>query len=185
MSRVGTRAFPYRVVLLLVLALLLVGYFGSHAPGTAVDEAMKANRAVSTFAARDDHYFDAMDGGLQLTPEQRKGRITWLLWTGGNDSFWDVLARSLDSIIAALSARFDVRLKSPLAANDRVTRSYTGSLHSIMRRLLDGCDFVIATRQNGSVESITVFRRSHTGAADSLPVFWTRIEPRGTLGFAN
>lgn len=92
---------------------------------------------------------------------------------------------SLDSIIAALSARFDVRLKSPLAANDRVTRSYTGSLHSIIRRLLDGYDFVIATRQNGSVESITVFRRSHIVAADSLPVFWTRIEPRGMLGFAN
>ena len=94
MSQAGIRAFPYRVVLVLLLALLLVGYFGSHAPGTAVDEATKANRAVSTFAARDDHYFDAMDGGAQLTAEQRKGRIGWLLWTGGNDRFWDAIARS-------------------------------------------------------------------------------------------
>jgi len=94
MHETDAQRFPYRVVIVLLLALLLVGYFGSHALGPALDEAAKANRAIASFAGQDERYFDAMDGGVALTPEQRKGRITWLLWTGGNDRFWDVLARS-------------------------------------------------------------------------------------------
>ena len=94
MLQIGTRAFPYRVVFILLVALLFVGYLGSCALGIAVDEATKVGRTVSSFASQDERYFDAMDAGVELTPEQRKGRISWLLWTGGNDRFWDALARS-------------------------------------------------------------------------------------------
>jgi hypothetical protein len=97
---------------------------------------------------------------------------------------------SLNNIITALGARFDVRLNAPLAEDIRVDRHYTGSLRHIMKRLLDGYDYVLATRQNGNLESmdITVFRRSNTAAtaaANPLPVVRTLIEPRGMVGFAN
>jgi hypothetical protein len=93
----------------------------------------------------------------------------------------------LNDIIAALGARYDVRLKSPLAVNVRVGGYYTGSLHYIIRRLLAGYDFVLAIRQNGRVESIdiTVFGRSNTAAANSQPVFRPPSEPPAMTGFTN
>jgi hypothetical protein len=84
----------------------------------------------------------------------------------------------LNDIIAALGARFDVRLKSPLAVNVRIDGNYAGSLHYIIRRLLDGYDFVLAIRQDGTVESIEVFGRSSTAAAKS-------DRPRTMVGFTN
>jgi hypothetical protein len=38
-------------------------------------------------------YFAAMDDGLALTPEEIRGRNTWLMWTAGDEAFWDYLAR--------------------------------------------------------------------------------------------
>jgi hypothetical protein len=58
-------------------------------PGTVLDEAKKVGRAPNSFPAADEDYFHDMDGGLQLTPEEVKGRNTWNVWTGGNDKFWD------------------------------------------------------------------------------------------------
>lgn len=37
--------------------------------------------------------FHAMDGGIQLSEAEIKGRNAWLLWTAGNDAFWDKVAR--------------------------------------------------------------------------------------------
>ena len=34
-----------------------------------------------------------MDGGGKLTSEEVQGRNTWIVWTGGNDRFWDELSR--------------------------------------------------------------------------------------------
>jgi len=34
-----------------------------------------------------------MDGGIGLTSDQIKGRNTWNLWTGGDEQFWDRMAR--------------------------------------------------------------------------------------------
>ena len=31
------------------------------------------------------------DGPVALSPEEIQGRNTWLVWTAGNDRFWDVL----------------------------------------------------------------------------------------------
>ena len=38
-------------------------------------------------------YFAAMDDGVALSPEQVRGRNTWLMWTAGDEAFWDYLAR--------------------------------------------------------------------------------------------
>src|ERR1700744_1928635 len=38
-------------------------------------------------------YFSAMDDGVALKPDEVRGRDTWLIWTAGNEAFWDYLAR--------------------------------------------------------------------------------------------
>ncbi len=50
---------------------------------------MAAGRAAQSFPAADEDYFHDMDGGLALTPDEIKGRNMWLVWTGGNDRFWE------------------------------------------------------------------------------------------------
>src|ERR1043165_5612613 len=37
--------------------------------------------------------FKPMDGGLDLSPEEIKGRNTWNLWCAGDEQFWDRIAR--------------------------------------------------------------------------------------------
>jgi hypothetical protein len=61
------------------------------APGTVLDEARRAERMESSFPAADENYFKDMDGGLELTTNEVKGRNNWIVWTGGNDRFWDHL----------------------------------------------------------------------------------------------
>src|ERR1700761_2754628 len=53
------------------------------------DEAAKASRGVESLPVADEDYFKAMDGALPLTSDEVKGRNTWIVWTGGNDRFWD------------------------------------------------------------------------------------------------
>ncbi len=37
--------------------------------------------------------FKPMDGGIELSTDEIKGRNTWNLWCGGNEQFWDRMAR--------------------------------------------------------------------------------------------
>lgn len=83
---------------LLIFAFILMSLLslsgcisGKPRPGTVLDEAMQAGRAASTFPAADEDYFHDMDGGIALTPEEVKGRNTWIVWCGGNDRLWDKL----------------------------------------------------------------------------------------------
>jgi hypothetical protein len=55
------------------------------------DEALVAGRTADTFTAAPEDYFHDMDGGVALTPDEIKGRNTWIVWTAGNDRLWDVL----------------------------------------------------------------------------------------------
>jgi hypothetical protein len=59
--------------------------------GTVLDEARKANRPISSLGPADEDYFHEMDGGIELSADEIKGRNMWLVWTGGNDRFWDRL----------------------------------------------------------------------------------------------
>ncbi len=80
-------------------ALALLGggaylYFtlqGEPKPGTVLDEAMTAGRDAASFPAADEDYFHDMDGGVALTPDEVKGRNTWVVWSAGNDHLWDTL----------------------------------------------------------------------------------------------
>jgi hypothetical protein len=63
-------------------------------PGTVLDEALQAGRLTNSFPAADEDYFHGMDGSPALSPDEIKGRDTWIVWSGGNDRFWDKLSES-------------------------------------------------------------------------------------------
>ena len=63
-------------------------------PGTVLDEAMRANRTAESFPAADEDYFRDMDGARRAsTRDEVQGRNMWIVWTGGNDRFWDRISR--------------------------------------------------------------------------------------------
>src|SRR5579884_3260805 len=79
--------------LLAILAVAVVwGTLVSASP--ALDEARRANRTATSFRAADEDYFQDMDSGIALSPAEIRGRNTWIVWTGGNDRFWDLISRS-------------------------------------------------------------------------------------------
>ena len=49
-----------------------------------------------------------MDGGIALTDNEIKGRNTWLLWTAGDQTFWDRMARQafgLSDLLKTIDSR--------------------------------------------------------------------------------
>ena len=95
------RARPILIILVVVLVIVAIGAVvysrikpDKPEPGTVFDEARVAQRAAASFPAADEDFFHDMDGGMQLTPEEIKGRNTWLVWTGGNDRFWDKMVNA-------------------------------------------------------------------------------------------
>jgi hypothetical protein len=75
----------------LIAALLFAACGRAPAPGTVKDEALTVGRMADSFPAADENYFKEMDGGVDLTANEVKGRNNWIVWTGGNDRFWDDL----------------------------------------------------------------------------------------------
>ncbi len=65
---------------------------GTPRPGTVLDEARQANRSVESFPAADEDYFHDMDSAVPLSTDEVKGRNNWIVWTAGNDRFWDTLS---------------------------------------------------------------------------------------------
>ncbi len=49
---------------------------------------------AASFPQADEDFFHDMDNGVQLTTDEVKGRNMWLVWTGGDDRFWDQVTRS-------------------------------------------------------------------------------------------
>ena len=60
-----------------------------HGPARFSTRRVQAGRDAASFPAAGEDYFHDMDGGVALTPDEIKGRNIWLVWTGGNDRFWD------------------------------------------------------------------------------------------------
>ena len=57
--------------------------------GPALDEAAEAKFDEAKFVHAGENYFKDMDNALPLTADEVKGRNMWIVWTGGNDRFWD------------------------------------------------------------------------------------------------
>jgi len=62
-------------------------------PAGPPDEAQLAHRDVASFPQAKEDYFHDMDNGVPMSPEEVQGRNMWLIWTGGNDRFWDKVTR--------------------------------------------------------------------------------------------
>ena len=95
----STRGRTIGAALLLVLAVGGAAFYvwvrkGAVplAAGHVLDEALVAGRDAATFPAADEDYFHDMDGGVPLTPDEVRGRNTWIVWSAGNDRFWDGLS---------------------------------------------------------------------------------------------
>ena len=74
----------------------------SPEPGTVKDEALTVGRNTESFPAADEDYFKAMDGAVELTANEIKGRNNWIVWTGGNDRFWDHLVAKSFGVVDLL-----------------------------------------------------------------------------------
>jgi len=61
-------------------------------PGTVLDEAKAAGVGPEKLTAAADDYVHDIDGGIALSPAEIRGRNTWIIWTGGNDRFWDIIS---------------------------------------------------------------------------------------------
>ena len=62
-------------------------------PGSVQDEALRSGRQAASFPAAPEDYFHDMDKGVALTAGEIKGRNMWIVWTGGNDRFWDQMSK--------------------------------------------------------------------------------------------
>lgn len=61
----------------------------------------------------------------------------------------EVQDASLDEVMGALAASFDLRYRSPESLTRRVTGTYEGPLQQVVARLLDGYNFVVRTGSEG------------------------------------
>ena len=79
------------VFLALVLGLTLTTGCAILRP-PAKDEAKSLGKSPADFPQTAVDMFREMDGGITLTEDEIKGRNTWMIWTAGNQAFWDYLA---------------------------------------------------------------------------------------------
>jgi hypothetical protein len=72
-------------------------------------------RAPKDFPELAVDVFKPMDGGIELSADEIKGRNTWNLWCGGNEQFWDRVAKEglglFDLLKTIDSRRRDMRFK--------------------------------------------------------------------------
>jgi hypothetical protein len=78
----------------MLTVMLILGCDLRQGSGPILDEAQRAGRTEASFPAAADDYFHDMDGGVALTPQEIAGRNTWLVWSGGDDRFWDTMTAS-------------------------------------------------------------------------------------------
>src|SRR5262245_25640055 len=77
---------------LLGLAALAAGR--CHPAARVLDEARLANRDADSLPAAGEDYLHDMDGGAPLSADEIKGRNNWVVWSGGNDRFWDGISQT-------------------------------------------------------------------------------------------
>jgi hypothetical protein len=82
------------VALVACVAILVSCCDSSPRSGQVQDEAKRAGRDAASFPAATEDYFHDMDNGVALTPSEVAGRNMWIVWTGGDDRFWDAMTIS-------------------------------------------------------------------------------------------
>jgi len=77
-------------------------YFAGCSKKNIVDEAMAAGKTPADFPQITADVFHSMDGGIQLSPQEIMGRNAWILWSAGNDRFWDTAAQDSFGLVDLL-----------------------------------------------------------------------------------
>jgi hypothetical protein len=91
---VGVRNSVVRLAAACTLAIALAGCGDKAAKDEAAIAGIGEKQLVhAAVTGASDDYFRDMDGGLALDPAERNGRIMWLVWTGGDDHFWDDMVK--------------------------------------------------------------------------------------------
>ena len=90
-SLLRTRSLGAALVGLCVAALTIVSWRQEPHPP---DEAKAEGYSAADFPEVAADLFQPMDGGIALSADEIKGRNSWLLWTAGNQAFWDQVART-------------------------------------------------------------------------------------------
>jgi len=83
------KRFTAIVLIVLLAVILAIREWRRPTP----DDAKLSGKTAADYPQTATRAFDAMDGGFHLTDDQVKGRNTWLFWTGGEQVFWDRMAR--------------------------------------------------------------------------------------------
>ena len=124
----------FLIIFVVVLAVIAIGAVvysriksDGPKPGEVVDEARQAQRTAASFPAADEDFFRDMDGAVQLTPEEVRGRNTWIVWTAGNDRFWD---KMVNASAGALDFLKTVSSHPKLKANRDNRWEYLGLVNS-------------------------------------------------------
>ena len=98
MRRILKALIAVALVLVIAVAALAAYVFVQYRERTegeaAIDEAMAAKKTTADFPHAENDFFKDMDGAIQMTPAEIRGRNTWMVWTGGNEAFWDWLANN-------------------------------------------------------------------------------------------
>lgn len=105
---------PGSIAVLIGVALVtLVALYSEHScngllpfSGWVEDEAKCADVSPEELRAAgieevdvaERYYFSKMDRGIDLTNQESAGRIMWMVWTAGNDRFWDETTKNIDGI---------------------------------------------------------------------------------------
>jgi len=84
---------PRRLCMLGLVSLACLVTGCSRSPQYPPDDAKAAGMTTADFPQTAADIFNQMDGGLRFTEDEVKGRNTWVLWTAGNQVFWDRVAR--------------------------------------------------------------------------------------------
>lgn len=93
---------PVRLLIPQFYVALLITLAGCGKGPAALDEARIAGKTAADLPAATVDYCADMDGGIKLTPEEVIGRNSWMLWTGGNERFWNHMAQNGYGVIDLL-----------------------------------------------------------------------------------
>lgn len=87
-----TKFIRFAVAKIYGLTILSIS-LGACSKKNIVDEAKAAGKTPLDFPQITADVFKPMDGGVQLSPEEIMGRNAWILWSAGNDRFWNGVAQ--------------------------------------------------------------------------------------------
>jgi hypothetical protein len=137
-----------RMLIMAAVAVVGIGALAgcSDEPtGVVKDEAMLAGVKAEQLKAADDDYLADMDYGYRhdpkLSPADIRGRNTWIVWTFGNDRFWDYMADhtfGAFDLLKVLSSQPDQGYCTDDTKNHQI--KYDGGNYSDMDRVQCGAN---------------------------------------------